>query len=65
MRKLAWTLGHDLANVKVIVKGEGNNSSFYLVDDISVIKYVKEKVEGQEFRMSAHAHAMHCAKRRR
>ena len=39
------TLGHDPANVQVIVKGEGNNSSLYLVDDTGVIKHAKENVE--------------------
>ena len=39
------TLGHDPANVQVIVKGKGNNSSLYLVDDTGVIKCVKENVE--------------------
>ena len=39
------TLGHDPANVQVIVKGEGNNSSLYLVDDTGIIKCVKENME--------------------
>ena len=39
------TLGHDPANLQVIIKGEGNNSSLYLVDDTGVIKCVKENVE--------------------
>ena len=39
------TLGHDPANMQVIAKSEGNNSSLYLVDDTAVIKCVKENVE--------------------
>ena len=39
------TLGHDPAIVQVIVKGEGNNSRLYLVDDTGVIKCVKENMK--------------------
>ena len=44
-----WEMGHDPANVQVVIQGDGDVANLYLVDDSGVIKAINGS-------MSAHVH---------